>query len=33
MSATPEELKERIEAGIPGAVAEVSGTGTISTPS
>jgi stress-induced morphogen len=27
MSATPEELKERIEAGIPGAVAEVSGDG------
>jgi acid stress-induced BolA-like protein IbaG/YrbA len=27
MSATPEELKERIEAGIPGAAAEVSGDG------
>ena len=27
MSATPEELKERIEAGIPGARAEVSGDG------
>ena len=27
MSATPEELKARIEAGIPGAVAEVSGDG------
>ena len=27
MSATPEELKTRIEAGIPGAVAEVSGDG------
>ena len=27
MSATPDELKERIEAGIPGAVAEVSGDG------
>ncbi len=27
MSATPEELKERIEAGIPGSVAEVSGDG------
>jgi acid stress-induced BolA-like protein IbaG/YrbA len=27
MSATPEELKERIEAGIPGAVADVSGDG------
>ena len=27
MSATPEELKERIEAGIPGAVAEVTGDG------
>ena len=27
MSATPEELKDRIEAGIPGAVAEVSGDG------
>ena len=27
MTATPEELKERIEAGIPGAVAEVSGDG------
>jgi stress-induced morphogen len=27
MSATPDELKERIEAGIPGAVAKVSGDG------
>ena len=27
MSATPEELKERIEAGIPGAVADVTGDG------
>jgi acid stress-induced BolA-like protein IbaG/YrbA len=27
MSATPEELKQRIEAGIPGARAEVSGDG------
>jgi acid stress-induced BolA-like protein IbaG/YrbA len=27
MSATPEELKERIEAAIPGAVAEVTGDG------
>ena len=27
MSATPEELKERIEAGIPGAIAEVTGDG------
>ena len=27
MSATPEELKSRIEAGIPGAVAIVSGDG------
>jgi acid stress-induced BolA-like protein IbaG/YrbA len=27
MSATTEELKERIEAGIPGAVAEVTGDG------
>ncbi|MFL5862644.1 MAG: BolA family protein [Solirubrobacteraceae bacterium] len=27
MTATPEELKERIEAGIPGAVAEVTGDG------
>jgi acid stress-induced BolA-like protein IbaG/YrbA len=27
MSATPEELKERIEAGIPGSVAEVTGDG------
>ena len=27
MSATPEELKTRIEAGIPGARAEVSGDG------
>jgi stress-induced morphogen len=27
MSATPEELKERIEAGIPGSRAEVSGDG------
>jgi acid stress-induced BolA-like protein IbaG/YrbA len=27
MSASPEELKERIEAGIPGAVAEVTGDG------
>ncbi len=27
MSATPGELKERIEAGIPGAVAEVTGDG------
>jgi stress-induced morphogen len=27
MSATPEELKERIEAGIPGAVASVTGDG------
>lgn len=27
MSATPEELRERIEAGIPGARAEVSGDG------
>ncbi len=27
MSATPEELKERIEAGIPGAHAEVYGDG------
>jgi acid stress-induced BolA-like protein IbaG/YrbA len=27
MSATPEELKDRIEAGIPGARAEVSGDG------
>ena len=27
MSATPDELKQRIEAGIPGARAEVSGDG------
>ncbi len=27
MSATPEELKERIEAGIPGATATVTGDG------
>jgi stress-induced morphogen len=27
VSATPEELKQRIEAGIPGASAEVSGDG------
>jgi stress-induced morphogen len=27
MSATPEELKDRIEAGIPGAVASVTGDG------
>ena len=27
MSATPQELKERIEAGIPGSVAEVTGDG------
>ncbi len=27
MSATPEELKQRIEAGIPGAVASVTGDG------
>ncbi|HTU97751.1 MAG TPA: BolA/IbaG family iron-sulfur metabolism protein [Solirubrobacteraceae bacterium] len=27
MAATPEELKERIEAGIPGSVAEVTGDG------
>jgi acid stress-induced BolA-like protein IbaG/YrbA len=27
MSATPEELKDRIEAGIPGAVAQVNGDG------
>jgi acid stress-induced BolA-like protein IbaG/YrbA len=27
MAATPEELKERIEAGIPGARAEVTGDG------
>ena len=27
MSATPEELKQRIEAGIPGAHADVSGDG------
>ena len=27
MSATPEELRERIEAGIPGARAEVTGDG------
>ncbi|HEY1711448.1 MAG TPA: BolA/IbaG family iron-sulfur metabolism protein [Solirubrobacteraceae bacterium] len=27
MSATPAELKERIEAGIPGAAAEVTGDG------
>ena len=27
MSVSPEELKERIEAGIPGAVAEVTGDG------
>ena len=27
MSVTPEELKERIEAGIPGASADVSGDG------
>ncbi len=27
MSATPEELKERIEAGIPGAIADVTGDG------
>ena len=27
MSATPEELRERIEAGIPGASAEVTGDG------
>jgi acid stress-induced BolA-like protein IbaG/YrbA len=27
VSATPDELKSRIEAGIPGAVAEVSGDG------
>jgi acid stress-induced BolA-like protein IbaG/YrbA len=38
VSATPEELKERIEAGIPGAVASVTGDGhhfnaTVSAPS
>jgi acid stress-induced BolA-like protein IbaG/YrbA len=27
VSATPEELKQRIEAGIPGAIASVSGDG------
>jgi stress-induced morphogen len=27
MSATPEELKERIEAGIPGSIASVTGDG------
>jgi acid stress-induced BolA-like protein IbaG/YrbA len=27
MSATPEELKQRIEAGIPGAAADVTGDG------
>ena len=27
MSATPDELKQRIEAGIPGAAAEVTGDG------
>ena len=27
MSATPEELKDRIEAGIPGSVADVTGDG------
>ena len=27
MSATPQELKERIEAGIPGSMAEVTGDG------
>ena len=27
MSATPDELKERIESGLPGAVAEVTGDG------
>ena len=27
MSATPDELKQRIEAGIPGATAEVTGDG------
>ena len=27
MSATPQELKERIETGIPGSVAEVTGDG------
>ena len=27
MAATPEELKDRIEAGIPGSVAEVTGDG------
>jgi acid stress-induced BolA-like protein IbaG/YrbA len=27
MSATPEELKDRIEAGIPGSTAEVTGDG------
>ena len=27
MTATPEELKQRIEAGIPGAAAEVTGDG------
>ena len=27
MSVTPQELKERIEAGIPGSVAEVTGDG------
>ena len=27
MSATPDELKDRLEAGIPGAVAEVTGDG------
>jgi acid stress-induced BolA-like protein IbaG/YrbA len=27
MSATPEELKQRIEAGIPGATAQVTGDG------
>jgi acid stress-induced BolA-like protein IbaG/YrbA len=27
MSATPQELKERIETGLPGAVAEVTGDG------
>ncbi len=27
MSATPDELKDRIEAGIPGAVAQVTGDG------
>ena len=33
MSATPEELKQRIEAGIPGARPTLQATGTTSTPS